>query len=54
MWFQRIRRNEETKVKSGWNNKINGIRLDKELAIERSKIFKGIGIKHNGKCIEMN
>ena len=42
------------KVKSSWNDKINEIRLDKELGHREIENLKGIGIKHNGKCIKTN
>ena len=42
------------KVKSSWNDKINEIRLDKDFSHREVENPKGIGIKHNGKCIEMN
>ena len=42
------------KVKSSWNNKINEIRLDKDFSHREVENLKGIGIKHNGKFIEMN
>ena len=47
-------RNKETKVKSGWNAKITGIRLDNERGHIEVENPKGIEIKHNGKGIEMN
>ena len=54
MWVQRIRENKETKVKSSWNDNINEIRLDKDFGHREVKNPKVIGIKHNGKGIEMN
>ena len=42
------------KVKSSWNDKITRIRLDNERGHIKVENPKGIGIKHNGKGIEMN
>ena len=42
------------KVKSSWNDKINEIRLGKDFSYREVENPKGIGIKHNGKYIEMN
>ena len=39
------------KVKSSWNDKINKIRLDKDFNHREVENRKGIGIKHNGKCM---
>ena len=41
------------KVKSSRNDKINEIRLDKDFNHSEVENRKGIGIKHNGKCIGM-
>ena len=41
------------KVKLSWNDKINKIRLDKDFNHGEVENRKGIGIKHNGKCIRM-
>ena len=54
VWVQRIRESKEMKVKSSWNDKINEIRLDKDFSRREVENPKGIGIKHNGNCIEMN